>query len=202
MGDTFPQPMRPSGLAGRIFGALMNVSNAGCFRAARVRLALTPNARVLEIGFGTGKLIEMLAADARNGFVAGVDPSSLMVETARNRNRGSKHVDLREGDASLLPWDAGAFDAVAALHCWQFWDDPASCLAEIARVMRPGACLLIILRDHSRNRDKLGWLPNPLSRAGDETGNLIATLGQSGFVSIKRDGKVGSSEIVTAYKAD
>ena len=197
MSTSLPQPMRPSGFAGRIFGALMNISNAKCFAAAFDRIAPTVNARVLEIGFGTGKLIERLAQATPQGFVAGVDPSALMLETARKRVRGLLHVDVREGDASRLPWPDGHFDAVAALHCWQFWADPQACLEEIRRVMKPGGKLVIILRDHGGGID---WLPNPVSRTGDETNRLCALLSESGFDSVKQDGRIGSSDIVIARR--
>jgi ubiquinone/menaquinone biosynthesis C-methylase UbiE len=187
--------MRPSGFVGRIFGLLMDYSNAGTFRAARQRLALKRGENVVEIGFGTGKLASLLAADVGQAQVAGADPSPLMVATARRRNPGS---DLREGDASRLPWPDAQFDAAVALHCWQFWHDPAHCLAEIRRVMKPNARLVMILRDHSKAQAKLGWLPNPLSRAGDETENLLGAVMAAGFHDVRRDGRVGSSDIVIA----
>ena len=198
MSTSLPQPMRPSGFAGRIFGALMNISNAKCFAAAFDRIAPAPNAHVLEIGFGTGKLIERLAQATPQGFVAGVDPSALMVETARKRVRGLRHVDVREGDASRLPWPDGHFDAVAALHCWQFWADPQGCLAEIRRTMKPCGKLVIVLRDHGRGID---WLPNPISLAGDETNGLCAILVKSSFDSVQRDGRIGSSDIVISRRS-
>jgi SAM-dependent methyltransferase len=195
MSQNLPQPMRPSGFVGRIFGLLMDYSNAATFRAARERLALKHGENVVEIGFGTGKLASLLAADVGQDHIAGVDPSPLMVATARRRNPGS---DLREGNASRLPWPDAHFDAAVALHCWQFWDDPAHSLHEIRRVMKPNARLVMILRDHSKAQAKLGWLPNPLSRSGDETANLLVALAAVGFEAVRRDGRVGSSDIVIA----
>jgi SAM-dependent methyltransferase len=195
MNQTLPQPMRPSGFVGRIFGLLMDFSNAATFRAARQRLALKHRETVIEIGFGTGKLASLLSGDVRQDQIAGVDPSPLMVATAQRR---SPSADLREGNASHLPWPDAKFDAAVALHCWQFWDDPVHCLAEIRRVMKPNARLVMILRDHSKAQAKLGWLPNPLSRTGDETENLLGALMAAGFHDVRRDGRVGSSDIVIA----
>lgn len=187
--------MRPSGVIGRIFGLLMDMSNAATFRAARDRLALRHGESVIEIGFGTGKLVSLLSNDVGQDQIAGVDPSPLMVATAKRR---SPHADLREGSASHLPWPDAMFDAAVALHCWQFWDAPAHCLGEIRRVMKPNARLVMILRDHSKTQTKLDWLPNPLSRTGDETENLLAALREAGFDHGKRDGRIGSSDIVIA----
>jgi SAM-dependent methyltransferase len=195
MSANLPQPMRPSGFVGRIFGLLMDFSNAATFRAARQRLALKQGEAVIEIGFGTGKLASLLSGDVGQDQVAGVDPSPLMVATARRR---SPSADLREGNASHLPWPDAKFHAAVALHCWQFWDDPAHALAEIRRVMKPNARLVMILRDHSKVQAKLGWLPNPLSRTGDETENLLGALMAAGFDDVRRDGRVGSSDIVIA----
>lgn len=190
-----PQPMRPSGFVGRIFGLLMDISNAAACRAARERLALKHKETVIEIGFGTGKLVSLLSGDVGQDRIAGVDPSPLMVATAKRR---SPHADLRQGSASHLPWPDAKFDAAVALHCWQFWDVPAHCLGEIRRVMKPNGRMVMILRDHSKAQTKLDWLPNPLSRTGDETENLLGALTAAGFDGVSRDGRIGSSDIVIA----
>lgn len=111
-------------------------------------------------------------------------------------------VDLRTGsvgDGSPLPWPDATFDAAAALHCFQFWSDPAAGLAELARVLRPDAPLLVILRNHGRRAPD--WLPNPASRSGDEPGTARALLRDAGFGEAREEAPVGSSRVLVARRA-
>lgn len=200
---SLPQPMCPHGGVGVVFGKLMDLLNRRAHKFALHRLDVQRSDRILEIGFGTGQLIGMLAKAATEGLVAGVDPSKLMVETARKRNarlitRGG--VDLREGTASSLSWQDGAFDKAAALHSFQFWRDPVRDLREVARVIRPGGLLLLILRAHDK-RCNTGWLSNPLSRGGDEVQATLITLAGSGFEHACMEDKVAGSQVVTAIRA-
>jgi ubiquinone/menaquinone biosynthesis C-methylase UbiE len=190
-----PQPMEPHGPIGRVFGWIMERTNRASYRAAA---DLLPSGRILEIGFGTGALVEHLAKRGAT-LVAGVDPSELMVDVARKRN-AERAVDLRLGDASRLPWPNAHFDGVAALHSFQFWAPYEACLAEVRRALRPGGILVLILRFHGGS-PKLQWLPNPISRRVDEPQATVAALQDAGFVNAAIVGKIGSSTIVTAHRA-
>lgn len=195
-----PQPMRPAGLVGRFFGWTMDVANASAFRAALAEARPGIGDRLLEIGFGTGAMVKRLLSAPQLGLVAGVDPSPLMVSTARQRNRAAVmtgRADLREGTASLLPWPDAHFDTALALHSFQFWADPAGDLAEVRRVLRPAGRLILVLRAHGQRPPT--WLPNPISRCGDEIAGTMAALSQSNFTQVTHRGMVGSSAIVTGY---
>jgi SAM-dependent methyltransferase len=176
--------MRPAGLAGRLFGVVMERLNARAYRQACELAAPVRGESVLEIGFGTGRLVEMLLERVDPGLVAGVDPTPTMVEVALAR-RGVRHAgaraDLRVGEASRLPWPDASFDVAFALHCFQFWPDPAACARELRRVLRPGARLAVILREHG-NGHAPSWLPNPISRSPDEAAGARACFAGAGFV--------------------
>lgn len=99
-----------------------------------------PNDHVLEVGFGPGVGIELLAAAVPDGFVAGVDPSTEMLDQASNRNAAaikSGRVDLRRGVAEDLPFDDRTFDAALSLNSLPAWTDPVGGLREIRRVLKP-----------------------------------------------------------------
>jgi ubiquinone/menaquinone biosynthesis C-methylase UbiE len=190
-----PQPMEPHGPVGRMFGWIMERTNRASYRAAA---DLLPHGRILEIGFGTGALVEHLAKQGAT-LVAGVDPSELMVDVANRRNAG-RAVDLRLGGASHLPWPDAHFDAVAALHSFQFWAPLETCLSEVQRVLSPDGILVLILRFHGGS-PKLQWLPNPISRRADEPQATVKALQDAGFIEAAIVGKIGSSTIVTARRA-
>lgn len=196
------QAMMPHGWAGRIFGKSMDLLNRHAFKAAAKGLAVQPGDSILEIGFGTGALVQMLSERSAVSFVAGVDPSPLMLETASRRNRraiASGRVKLRSGDASRLDWPDETFNKVCAVHSFQFWADPDECLREVYRVLRPGGLLLLILRNH-RGGEADAWLPNPISRAADETAGALDALKSCGFVSCESPRRTRNSPIITARK--
>jgi ubiquinone/menaquinone biosynthesis C-methylase UbiE len=191
-----PLPQNPSGFTGKLFGKLMEFTNAAAYQKALQALAPSDNERFLEIGFGTGRFAEMLLSNTSDTFVAGVDPTETMVQTAIDRmiKRGFKHrVDLRQGTDESLPWADRQFDAIIAIHCFQFWRDPDRSLLEIDRVLRPQGRLVIVFRDHSTNAPD--WLPNPISRSGREVKNAISILEKHGYKTTEYPA-AGSSRIV------
>ena len=193
----FPQPMRPHGITGRVFGILMERLNRTAYRRAAALVDLPAEGSFLEIGFGTGRLLELVAADRPDGFFAGVDPSPLMLATARRRlDRAHIARDLREGTAERLSWPDQSFDAVAALHSFQFWPDPVSAFGEIRRVLKPGGRFVLILRDHSRKDAE--WLPNPWSRSRSEINDALRLLANTGFATRREMPDAGTSAIIVA----
>ena len=68
---------------------------------------------------------------------------------ARKRNASALvkgAVDLRKGDVQSLPYADDSFDCAFAIHCIYFWRDPAACLGEIRRVLRPEGVVAITIR--------------------------------------------------------
>jgi hypothetical protein len=97
----------PHGVMGRIAGELM-VHQHGKETAWTVEIAdVQPADSVLEIGFGAGKAIELLAEKTPRGSVTGIDLSVTMVQRARARNGRAVRaglVTLQQGDAAHLPF--------------------------------------------------------------------------------------------------
>jgi ubiquinone/menaquinone biosynthesis C-methylase UbiE len=197
-----PLPQSPSGLLGILFGKVMECTNADAYHQALQALDLSDNEQFLEIGFGTGRFAEMLLSHTSGTFVAGVDPTDTMVQTAIDRltKRGFKNrIDLRQGTDESLPWDNDRFDAVIAIHSFQFWQDPNLSLLEIGRVLRDRGRIAIVFRDHSSNTPD--WLPNPISRSGREVEHAINLLQKHGYMTTEYPA-AGSSQIVRADRRD
>ncbi len=193
-----PQAMEPRGLTGRVFGWMMERLNAPTYEAVIRIMAPANGYAVLDVGFGTGAMLARLADHIAVGTLAGIDPSALMVETARVRLQRYKpdfRVDLQEGTVARLPWADQSFDTVTALHSFQFWEDPGAGLSEAARVLRHGGKAVFVLRDHGKKPPQ--WLPNPLSRAGDEAQALKGLLRQAGFDGVTEHPAVSGSKIVS-----
>ena len=106
--------------------------------AAIERGNLEPGSRVLEVGSGTGKLTELLAA--RGLVIDAVDPGPNMIEVAQQRVGETDRVRFHLGRFEELPLEDGAFDAVfsaAAFH----WIEPKIGWRKVARHLKPGGLL-------------------------------------------------------------
>ncbi len=135
-------------------------------------LALVPErdaGRLLDIGTGTGRVLELLAPRVSQGL--GVDASKAMLALARARlaRAGIGHCAVRLADMYRLPLAEASFDIVVMQMVLHYAEDPAGALAEAARVLRPGGRLLVIdLAAHGRDDLLTSWrIAGPASATRD-----------------------------------
>lgn len=139
----------PQGKLGWLAGQLMAVKNAPMIRFAVETLNLQPEDRVLEIGFGHGRGIQMIAEQARKGFVAGIDISDVMVRQAAKHNRDwsdSDLIELSQASVANIPYEYARFNKVLAVNNYQFWPNAEHNLVEIQRVLAEDGLLVLCLR--------------------------------------------------------
>jgi ubiquinone/menaquinone biosynthesis C-methylase UbiE len=136
------------------------------------------------VGLGHGATIARLAAAAKDGFVAGVDPSGEMLKMAYRLNRNGikrKRVELRLGSAEQLPYPDRSFDEVLAVHTLYFWPDLLRPFAETRRVLKPGGRFVIAARtDAAASRS----FPESVY-CFRGTAEVAAALGKTGFVDAR-----------------
>ena len=121
-------------------------------------LGLAEGSRVLEVGCGAG----LLAADlARRAFVTDcIDSSDAMVALTRDRLArlgGMGRVRVREGDVHSLRFRDSSRDLVVALGVLPFLHSPVEALREMARILKPGGCVVL----SSDNRYRLTHCLDP-----------------------------------------
>lgn len=192
--QSLPQAMRPSGFAGRIFGWLMARLNQRTYRWVIAELKPAKPKSALEIGFGTGHMLEMALRRLKLTRVAGRDPSALMLATAQKRLkrfRKKAALDLALGDDTTLP--DGPFDAILALHSFQFWSDPHTTLTRLQALTAPYGRLVLVLRRHFSGA-VTSWLPNPISKSADEIQGAIAAAEAAGFRLLKSEAISSASQ--------
>jgi ubiquinone/menaquinone biosynthesis C-methylase UbiE len=113
-------------------------------RAADLALTCVPAPRrILDVGCGTGYLLGRLAARAPQAeALAGIDAASAMVEVARGAANDDR-LRFVVGTAERLPWPAASFDLVVSTTSFDHWADQRAGLAQCARVLEPGGCLVL-----------------------------------------------------------
>jgi demethylmenaquinone methyltransferase/2-methoxy-6-polyprenyl-1,4-benzoquinol methylase/ArsR family transcriptional regulator len=99
---------------------------------------------VLDIGTGTGRMLQLLAPHAAR--VVGVDLSPAMLAVARAgvEREGLRNVQLRQGDVYSLPVEADSYDLALVHQVLHYLDEPQRALREAARALRPGGRLVVV----------------------------------------------------------
>jgi SAM-dependent methyltransferase len=169
---------RPTGWWGQLAGRIMarTPSNLDRIEWTLSLLNVKSSDRILEIGFGPGQAIERLARDVREGLIAGIDHSEVMVQQATRRNAGAireRRVILQVGSASNPPAFAELFDTIFTINSIHFWTEPEACLAKLRALLRPGGRIAVTLQPRSRNATDA-----TTRTIGEE---LMATLARAGF---------------------
>ncbi|MCC2112516.1 MAG: metalloregulator ArsR/SmtB family transcription factor [Hyphomicrobiales bacterium] len=122
----------------------LHVAEAKIEEAMREALGPTPFQSLLDLGTGTGRLLEIFSDLYVRGL--GIDTSADMLAVARaNLNRaGVDHARVQQGDIFSLNLTPGSFDVVTLHQVLHFLDDPARAIAEAARMLTPGGRLLVV----------------------------------------------------------
>jgi demethylmenaquinone methyltransferase/2-methoxy-6-polyprenyl-1,4-benzoquinol methylase len=117
-------------------------TDAGWRRRAARATGLKPGGSALDVACGSGKLTATLArVVGSQGRLVGLDFSPQMLEIAR---RDHPELEFVEGDALRLPFDDASFDAATIAFGLRNLADPVKGLREMARVVKPGGCAVVL----------------------------------------------------------
>ncbi len=111
---------------------------APIYEAALEHLDLEPGHAVLDAGCGAGTFLALAAERGARPY--GLDAASTLLDQARLR---VPEADLRHGELEQLPYADATFDAVTSFNSIFFAADIGAALAELGRVAKPGAPVLI-----------------------------------------------------------
>ena len=139
----------------------------------------------VDLGTGTGRILELLSGRAKNLF--GLDMSREMLAIARANLETNKlrHAQVRQADIYALPFADGFADLVTIHQVLHFLDDPQRALLEAARILAPKGNMLIVdfaphdfeeLRDQHAHR-----------RLGISSEHMAGWMGRAGLSLIKHD---------------
>lgn len=135
---------RPRGIMGRLAGLIMSRRRSNVLRNMWTvdLMNLKPGHRVLEIGFGPGRAVQLVCSRVGDGKVVGLDHSETMRRMAARRNRAS----IADGQLTLLTGSVEGdfegrmalelpFDRIFAVNVAMFWDDPIAVLVRLGDLL-------------------------------------------------------------------
>jgi arsenite methyltransferase len=147
-------------------------------------LELPPGGTALDVGSGPGNVTASLAGAAGpDGLALGVDISEPMLARAVRSEAGS-NVGFIRADAQRLPLRDNTVDAVVSLAVLQLIPNPAAALAEMARVLRPGGRLAVMVPTAGSTARFWRLLPDVGAHIfdDDEIGDILE---DNGFASVR-----------------
>lgn len=128
------------------------------------RLEGIPYRTLLDVGCGTGYLLELLK-NRQEADYYGLDLSPRMLAEAGARLSGS--VSLTEGGADHLPYADAFFDVVTCVQSFHHYPYPEAAMAEVLRVLKPGGYYILSDTGYSGLLKRVGNQLLKLSNAGD-----------------------------------
>jgi len=140
-------------------------------------LGKPPYGDILDIGVGTGRILELLTPFIRSG--TGIDQSREMLAIARARlEEAASNCSVRQGDIYQIPFADESFDLAVIHQVLHYAEEPDRALKEAARVLRPGGRLVVVdftphdleaLREEHKHR-RLGFADKELSAWFEKAG--------------------------------
>lgn len=199
------QAKKPTGIFGRyVMTKIFNNGNADLNAFVKDMLDLKRNDRVLEIGFGPGKLINEIANINTEGTVDGIDFSTAMLKQASKVNK--RHilhgkVKLQLGECSRLPYDNDTFDKLCSINTLYFWKEPDKYFREMFRVIKQGGKIAIGFRDDKQMSSLK--LSNDIfsTYSVDEVVSMLSNAGFSDSHIRDKEGKPFLSYCAVAIKS-
>lgn len=152
------QAGHPSGLFGRwVMATIFDRGNMEINGMMKDLLEVQENDRILEIGFGTGKLMGKLAGLIGQGVIEGVDVSETMFLLAQKRNEkeiAAGRVKIRQGNFDELDFGDRTFDKICSANTLFFWPDPVFTIKKAHQLLKPGGKLVLGFEDQTRLENK------------------------------------------------
>jgi ArsR family transcriptional regulator len=155
----------------------LHVAESEVEAAVRAALAGRNIGRLVDIGTGTGRMIELFGAQAESAI--GVDRSPEMLRLARAKLAAtSSPADLRQGDMYTLPLASASADVVILHQVLHYAQQPNAAIAEAARLLAPGGRLLVVdFGPHEKEELRSKHAHARLGFADEQIANWFAAAG-------------------------
>lgn len=181
---------KPNGLLGGLIGRLMNLNHNHVYNWALKNMDVSKNIKLLDIGCGGGKFLNLIAQKLPESSLCGIDHSEEMVKLATKINQKINPIEVKKASVSNIPYGNQTFDIITAIETIQFWPDLNNSLQDVKRVLKDSGTFLIINRFPQENSKWLDFLQ--IKSAKD----YLARLTEAGFGQISYDITTNSNWIM------
>ena len=121
-------------------------------------MSIPDNARVLDVGCGSGWASRLMAEKAKSGRVVGIDISDEMVRLARESSADYPNVEFEVATAEKLPFNDGEFTHSFSMESLYYYEDMLGALREIRRVLAPAGVFTCVVDLYEENRPTHRWI--------------------------------------------
>jgi len=142
--------------AGR--GASMEKGHRPIGEQAIELMKISPTARVLDVGCGSGWATRLMAEKAASGRVVGIDISDEMIATARETSVDFANVEFEVASAEKLRFKDGEFSHAFSMESLYYYADVLVALKEIKRVLEPGGLFVTVVDLYEENQSSHQWI--------------------------------------------
>lgn len=122
----------------------LHASDVAVEAAIRAALGDEPIRSLLDLGTGTGRMLELLGAQIERGLGIDLSPAMLLLARARLERAALTHCRVRQGDIYDLTMPGDSFDVVIIHQVLHYLDDGARAIREAAGVLKPQGRLLVV----------------------------------------------------------
>jgi arsenite methyltransferase len=127
---------------------------------AIARMHVPSNAQVLDVGCGSGWAARLMAEEAAQGHVVGIDVSDEMIRVATDQSRDFSNLEFRVASAESLPFGDAAFTHAFSMESLYYYADIEKAAREIRRVLGPGGLFVTVVDLYRENEPSHQWIPN------------------------------------------
>lgn len=121
-------------------------------------MRLPVDARVLDVGCGSGWATRLMAGKATIGRVVGIDIADEMITLARQTSASFANIEFQVASAEKLPFSDGEFSHAFSMESLYYYADMLNALREIRRVLKPGGRFVTVVDLFKENPATEQWI--------------------------------------------
>jgi len=150
------------------------------------RMRVPTDARVLDVGCGSGWAARLLAAQASEGGVVGIDISDEMIQLARESSSSFPNVEFRVASAEQLPFKDSEFTHAFSMESLYYYSNMIGALREIHRVLKSGGLFVTVIDLYLENLPSHQWIDQlkvPVHLLSIQ--EYCSLFGRAGFTNVR-----------------
>lgn len=159
----------------------LHVADAEVEAAMAKLLGTRPLGSLLDIGTGTGRMIELFGPSSRQALGIDRNPEMLRIARGKLEQAGLDNARVRQGDMYALPAESGGADTVVLHQVLHYAQEPGRAVAEAARVLAPGGRMLVVdFAPHARHELRAEHAHAQMGFEGEQIAGWMRTAGLDG----------------------